>query len=267
MTWMSCQNWWEKPICEFLMLDLLPSQFPTCEAQFPTCEAQFPTCERLKMRENCENPEFTVSRLWEHSFKTVMVQRQCVSVVFWIQIQIFGDNTSPLWGWDYVGVFTLGWDHVGVIHWSFGVAFLSMPLCLVIRQAWQRPQMPKQGGQKEFKQVLDSAWYLEVSWSPLSKTHSCIIRRHLQPHTGVHENNYFVVCIVIFLSFASVVFFVLSFVPVIFLSFLCHFFVVFLFWSCPLSLSFFCHFLDIFLSFYYQFLQFLMIFFNCSIFF
>ena len=62
-------------------------------------------------------------------------------------------------------------------------------------------------------------------------------------------------------------FFVLSFVPVIFLSFLCHFFVVFLFWSCPLSLSFVCHFLDIFISFSYQFLQFLMIFFNCSIFF
>ena len=40
-------------------------------------------------------------------------------------------------------------------------------------------------------------------------------------------------------------FFVLSFVPVIFLSFFC----CFLFWSCPLSLSFFCHFSIIFLSF------------------
>ena len=90
------------------------------------------------------------------------------------------------------------------------------------------------------------------------------VRRHLQPHTGVHENNYFVVCIVIFLSFASVVFFCPVICP-------CHFFVIFLFWSCPLSLSFFCHcfchFLVIVLSFSYHFLQFLMIFFNCSNFF
>jgi hypothetical protein len=93
------------------------------------------------------------------------------------------------------------------------------------------------------------------------------VRRHLQPHTGVHENNYFVVCIVIFLSFASVVFFCPVICPchfsVIFLSFFC----CFLFWSCPLSLSFFCHFFVIFLSFSYHFLQFLMIFFNCSNFF
>ena len=168
---------------------------------------------------------------------------------FWIQIQIFGDNTSPLWGWDYVGVFTLGWDHVGVIHWSFGVAFLSMPLCLVIRQAWQRPQMPKQGGQKEFKQVLDSAWYLEVSWSPLSKTHSCIIRRHLQPHTGVHENNYFVVCIVMFLSFASVFFLSCH----LSLSFFCHFCVIFLFFFCFGPVPCPCHFFVIFLSCFYHF--------------
>ena len=57
------------------------------------------------------------------------------------------------------------------------------------------------------------------------------VRRHLQPHTGVRENNYFVVCMVIFLSFASVVFLVLSFVPVIFLSFFsivfCHFSAIF----------------------------------------
>ena len=42
-------------------------------------KARFPTCERLKKKENSENPLFTVSRLWNHSFKTVMVQRQCVS--------------------------------------------------------------------------------------------------------------------------------------------------------------------------------------------
>ena len=74
------------------------------------------------------------------------------------------------------------------------------------------------------------------------------VRRHLQPHTGVHENNYFVVCIVIFLLFASVVFFGPVICPchfsVIFLSFFCC-----LFWSCPLSLSFFV----IFLSFFYHF--------------
>ena len=94
-----------------------------------------------------------------------------------------------------------------------------------------------------------------------------IVRRHLQPHTGVHENNYFVVCIVIFLSFAFVVFFCPVICPchfsVIFLSFFC----CFLFWSCPLSLSFFCHVFVIFLSFSYHFLQFLMIFFNRSNFF
>ena len=39
----------------------------------------YPRVKDWKMKENCENPLFTVSRLWNHSFKTVMVQRQCVS--------------------------------------------------------------------------------------------------------------------------------------------------------------------------------------------
>ena len=49
------------------------------DCQWRIQKARFPTCERLKKKENCENPLFTVSRLWNHSFKTVMVQRQCVS--------------------------------------------------------------------------------------------------------------------------------------------------------------------------------------------
>ena len=66
------------------------------------------------------------------------------------------------------------------------------------------------------------------------------IRRHLQPHTGVHENFYFAVCIVIF-----------------FVIWFC------LFWSCHLSMSFFAicvpcvwHF---FLQFFIVFLHVLMI--------
>jgi hypothetical protein len=61
------------------------------------------------------------------------------------------------------------------------------------------------------------------------------IRRHLQPHTGVHENFYFTVCIVIFLSFDSVFFLVLSFVHVIF----CH--------LCAMCLAFFLQFFIVFL--------------------
>jgi hypothetical protein len=45
-------------------------------------------------------------------------------------------------------------------------------------------------------------------------------RRHLQPHTGVHEHIYFAVCIVIFLSFDSVVFFGPVIRPCLFF---CHF--------------------------------------------
>ena len=62
----------------------------------------------------------------------------------------------------------------------------------------------------------------------LTHTFSNTFRRHLQSHTGVHENIYFAVWIVVFLTFDSVVFFgpvicpchlSLSFVPVICLSF------------------------------------------------
>ena len=52
------------------------------------------------------------------------------AVCFWIQIQVFGHYAQ-----------------------AFGVAF-TIPLCFLIRQAWQRPQMPKRGRRKEFKQVL-----------------------------------------------------------------------------------------------------------------
>ena len=69
------------------------------------------------------------------------------------------------------------------------------------------------------------------------------VRRHLQPHTGVHENNYFVVCIVIFLSFASVVFFCPVICP-------CHFFVIFLSFFCFGPVPCPCHFFVIFLSFF-----------------
>ena len=86
------------------------------------------TCERLNMKEKCENPLLAVSRLWNHSFKTVMVQRKCVS------------------GFKFK--FSL------IIHRSFGLELFNIPLCLAIRQAWQRPQMPKIGRRKEFKQVL-----------------------------------------------------------------------------------------------------------------
>ena len=91
------------------------------------------------------NPEGTVSHLWKtkkerklrkstiHSFQTVKPQFQngdgSKAVRFWIQIQVFGDYAQA---------------------WHFYI-----PLCLLSRQAWQRPQMPiKRGRQKEFKQVL-----------------------------------------------------------------------------------------------------------------
>ena len=41
-----------------------------------------------------------------------------------------------------------------IIHRSFGLELFNIPLCLAIRQAWQRPHMPKRGRRKEFKQVL-----------------------------------------------------------------------------------------------------------------
>ena len=92
------------------------------------------------------NPEGTVSHLWKtkkerklrkstiHSFQTMKPQFQncdgAKAVCFWIQIQVFGHYAQ-----------------------AFGVAF-TIPLCFLIRQAWQRPQMPKRGRRKEFKQVL-----------------------------------------------------------------------------------------------------------------
>ena len=98
------------------------------DCQWRIQKARFPTCERLKKKENCENPLFTVSRLWNHSFKTVMVQRQCVSG-FKFKFSVIMHR------------------HLA---WHFYI-----PLCLLSRQAWQRPQMPiKRGRQKEFKQVL-----------------------------------------------------------------------------------------------------------------
>ena len=54
-------------------------------------------------------------------------------------------------------------------------------------------------------------------------------RRHLQPHTGVHEHIYFAVCIVIFLSFDSVVFFGPVIRPCLFFVIFRHFFFAFLF--------------------------------------
>jgi len=92
------------------------------------------------------------------------------------------------------------------------------------------------------------------------------IRRHLQPHTGVHENIYFAVCIVIFLSFDSVFFLVLSFVHVIFchlcamcLAFFLQFFIVFL--HVLMILLCFCDFSMVF----FDFLQFLVGFLHCFI--
>ena len=91
-------------------------------------------------------------------------------------------------------------------------------------------------------------------------------RRHLQPHTGVHEHIYFAVCIVIFLSFDSVFFLVLSFVHVIFchlcamcLAFFLQFFIVFL--HVLMILLCFCDFSMVF----FDFLQFLVGFLHCFI--
>jgi hypothetical protein len=90
------------------------------------------------------NPEGTVSHLWRtenkrklrkstiQSFQTLKPQFQnydgVKAVCFWIQIQVFG-HYAP----------------------AFRVDF-NIPLCLLSRQAWQRPQMPKRGRRKEFKQ-------------------------------------------------------------------------------------------------------------------
>ena len=68
----------------------------------------------------------------------------------------------------------------------------------------------------------------------LTHTFSNTFRRHLQPHTGVHENIYFAVWIVVFFCHLILSFFlVLSFVPVICP---CHLFVICFVCFCHFSL-------------------------------
>ena len=86
------------------------------------------------------NSEGTASHLWKtenerklrkstiQSFQTLKPQFQncdgVKAVCFWIQIQVFGHYAQ-----------------------AFRVDF-NIPLCLLSRQAWQRPEMPKQGRRK-----------------------------------------------------------------------------------------------------------------------
>ena len=71
-----------------------------------------------------------------HSFQTVKPQFQNCDG---LKASVFLDSNSSF-RWLYTG--HLGWN------------CLTFPLCLAIRQAWQRPHMPKRGRRKEFKQVL-----------------------------------------------------------------------------------------------------------------
>ena len=94
------------------------------------------------------------------------------------------------------------------------------------------------------------AWPFLMLWPPHASTCLQVLYRIHLEGTCSHTLGYMKIIILSFaLSFFCHLllsfFFVLSFVPVIFLSFFC----CFLFWSCPLSLSFFCH----FLSFFYHF--------------
>ena len=112
---------------------------------------------------------------------------------------------------------------------------------------WGRFLAPFLGPRKS-KQELLTALISSICWRQLSFCNASRyyynIRRQLQPHTGVHENIYFAVCIVIFVPFDCVVFFGPVFCPchffVIFLSLFCHFFVILCFGPviCP------CHFLS-----------------------
>ena len=101
------------------------------------------------------------------------------------------------------------------------------------------------------------AWPFLMLWPPHASTCLQVLYRIHLEGTCSHTLGYMKIIILSFaLSFFCHLllsfFFVLSFVPVIFLSFFCHFFVVFCFGPVPCPCHFFvifCHFSIIFLSF------------------